>query len=169
MQIARDERKTVNLPSKLVPYSQLLEEFSDTCDKVSRTCLRALSAGLSLSGSSDLESTHKVDEPNDSGLKLLSGPTEPTVNDVPNTTHTDGGSITLLWCEKWASQLQVPETKEWLWIEPNSQYILVNIANSLQRQTGGRLHSPVHRVTQPVDGVEDRPMISYFLRPSKQI
>ncbi|KAJ5109748.1 Clavaminate synthase-like protein [Penicillium argentinense] len=166
-EIAREEKDTITLPTKLVPYSNVLRDFSSVCDNYSRICLRALSAGLGLEGQSHLENTHNPNDPNDSGLKLLSGPTEPTVADVPNTTHTDGGSITFLWCGKWASQVQIPETKEWLWIEPTSRCVLVNIANSLQKQTDGTLHSPVHRVTQPTDGVEDRFMVSYFFRPSK--
>lgn len=166
-QIALEERPNVSLPNELAQYEKTFHEFSEVCDNLSRICLRALSSGLGLDGESDLEHKHSLQEPNDSGLKLISGPTEPSLDNMPNTTHTDGGSVTLLWCEKWASQVQVPETNEWLWIEPNTQCVLVNVANYLQQQSGGRLHSPVHRISQRVDGVEDRYFVQYFLRPSK--
>lgn len=85
---------------------------------------------------------------------------------MPDTTHTDGGSITLLWCEKWASMMQTKETKEWLWVDPKPDCVLVNVANYLQDQAGLRVHSPVHKVSQPFDGEENRYFVSYFLRPN---
>jgi isopenicillin N synthase-like dioxygenase len=131
-----------------------------------RTILRSVSDTLDPNGSLGLENSHRPDGKSDSGIKFVSGPTKASVSDVPDTTHTDGGSITLLWCEEWASQMQTKDTKEWLWIDPKPGCVLVNFANYLQSQTGGRLYSPVHRVSQPLDGAEDRYFVSYFLRPN---
>lgn len=163
-QIARDERDSITLPIPFAEHASATHDLANICDTIVRTCLRSLSDSLGLDESSHLENAHRG--PSDSGLKFVSSPTHAYIADVPDSTHTDSGSVTLLWCEKWASQLQTQDTKEWLWIEPKRDCVVVNIANYLQSQTGGRLHSPVHRLTQPTDGIEDRYFVSYFLRPT---
>ncbi|GIK05075.1 hypothetical protein Aspvir_009174 [Aspergillus viridinutans] len=165
-EITRDEQNSITLPSPFAEHAGATLDLSNICDTIVRTCLRSISDSLGLGEPSDLENAHHPDGQSDSGIKFVSGPTKSSIADVPDTTHTDGGSITLLWCEKWASQMQSKDTKEWLWIDPKPGCVLANVANYLQRQTGGRLHSPVHRVSQPTDGVEDRYFVSYFLRPN---
>ncbi|KAJ5539542.1 hypothetical protein N7513_007874 [Penicillium frequentans] len=161
-EIARDEHANITLPSPWAEHASEILDLANICDNLVNTCLRSLSESLGI----DFEEAHRLDAPSDTGIKFVSGPTQSKLADVPDTTHTDSGSITLLWCEKWASQMQTRETNEWLWIDPKPECVVVNLANYLQNQTGGRLHSPVHRVTQVADGVEDRYFVSYFLRPS---
>ncbi|KAF3406309.1 Oxidoreductase vrtI [Talaromyces pinophilus] len=161
--IPRDEQRSTSLPSPFAEHAAATLEFSNICDTIVRTCLHCFSDSLGLS---DIDNAHRPDGKSDSEIKFVSYPTKASAADAPDTTHTDSGSITLLWCEKWASQMQTKETKEWLWIYPKPGCVLVNVGNHLQGQTGGRLHSPVHRVSQPVDGFEDRYFVSYFLRPN---
>lgn len=161
--IYRDEQGGLTLPSPFAEHDVATREFSNICDKIVRTCLHRLSDSLGLG---DIDDAHQPDGKSDSEIKFVSYPTKASAADAPDTTHTDSGSITLLWCEKWASQMQTKGTKEWLWIYPKPGCVLVNIGNHLQGLTGGRLHSPVHRVSQPIDGVEDRYFVSYFLRPN---
>ncbi|KAJ5466323.1 hypothetical protein N7530_010110 [Penicillium desertorum] len=163
-EITRDEQNRTTLPSPFAEHAGATLDLLNICDTIVRTLLRSISDSLGLDESASLQNAHRPDGKSDSGLKFVSGPTKASTADVPDTTHTDGGSITLLWCEKWASQMQTKETKEWLWIDPKPNCVLVNIADYLQSQTG--LHSPVHRVSQPSDGVEDRYFVSYFLRPN---
>lgn len=166
VQITRDEQNRIPLPSPFAEHAEETLDLANICNDIVRICLRSLSDSLGLGEPSDLEKAHHPDGKSDSGIKFVSGPTKAALADVPDTTHTDGGSITLLWCEKWASQLQPKGSKEWLWIDPKPDCVLVNIANYLQSQTGDRLHSPVHRVSQPTDGEENRYFVSYFLRPN---
>lgn len=165
-QIPRDEQNSMTLPSPFAEHAGVMLDLANICDNIAHTCLRSLSDSLGLGEPSDLKNAHLPDGKSDSGIKFVYGPTKASIADVPDTTHTDGGSITLLWCEKWASQMQTKETKQWLWIDPRPNCVLVNVADYLQNQTGGRLHSPIHRVSQPTDGVEDRYFVSYFLRPN---
>jgi isopenicillin N synthase-like dioxygenase len=165
-QITRDEQNRMTLPSPFAEHAGAILDLANICDTIVRTLLRSISDSLGLGEPSSLEIAHRPDEKSDSGIKFVSGPTKASIADVPDTTHTDGGSITLLWCEKWATQMRTKETKEWLWIYPKPNHVLVNIADYLQNQTGGRLHSPAHRVSQPSGGVEDRYFVSYFLRPN---
>ncbi|KAJ5920247.1 hypothetical protein N7516_011105 [Penicillium verrucosum] len=165
-EIPRDEQNRMTLPSPFAEHAEEILDLSNICDTIVRTLLRSISDSLGLGEPSSLETAHRPDVKSDSGIKFVSGPTKASLSDVPDTTHTDSGSITLLWCEKWASQMRTKETKEWLWIDPKPNRVLVNLANYLQDQTGGRLHSPVHRVSQPLGGVEDRYFVSYFFRPN---
>lgn len=166
LQIPRDKQNSLALPSPFAEHTGPTLDLLNICDSITRTLLRSISESLGPKEASVLENAHSLDGQSDSGLKFVSGPTKASIADVPDTTHTDGGSITLLWCEKWASQMQTKETKEWLWVDPKPDCVLVNVANYLQGQAGGRLHSPVHKVSQPFDGEEDRYFVSYFLRPN---
>lgn len=150
----------MDLPSPFAENAQPTLDLANICDTTVRALLAAFSDSLGL----DLESSHNGES--DSGIKFVSGPTKEYAADMPDTTHTDGGSITLLWCEKWATQIRTKETKEWLWVDPKPNRVLVNIADYLEKQSGGRLHSPAHRVCQPSDGAVDRYFVSYFLRPN---
>ncbi|KAF4767935.1 hypothetical protein N7455_000254 [Penicillium solitum] len=165
-EITRDEQNRIALPSPFAEHAGEILDLANICDTIVRTLLRSISDSLGLGEPSNLETAHRPDGKSDSGIKFVSGPTKASIADVPDTTHTDSGSITLLWCEKWASQMRTKETKEWLWIDPKPNRVLVNLANYLQDQTSGRLHSPVHRVSQPLGGLEDRYFVSYFLRPN---
>ena len=57
---------------------------------------------------------------------------------------------------------------EWAFTAVQPGCALVNVANSLQRMSDGKLHSTLHRVTQPEDGAAKRYFLSYFLRPSHE-
>ncbi|RFU25082.1 Anthranilate synthase, partial [Scytalidium lignicola] len=144
-EITRDEQNSITLPSPFVEHAGATLDLANICDTIVRTLLRSISDSLGLGEPSVLENAYCPDGQSDSGIKFVSSPTKASIADVTDTTHTDGGSITLLWCEKWASQMQTKETKEWLWIDPKPDCVLINVANYLQSQTRGRLHSPVHR------------------------
>ncbi|KAF9889282.1 hypothetical protein FE257_007390 [Aspergillus nanangensis] len=152
-EIPRDEQNSITLPAPFAEHAGPTLDLLNICDTITRTLLRNMSDSLSPSEVSVLEKAHRPDGRSDSGLKFVSGPTKPSIADVPDTTHTDGGSITLLWCEKWASQMQTKDTGKWLWIDPKPDCVLVNVANYLQSQTGSRLHSPVHKNKD--DGLEN--------------
>ncbi|RAO65556.1 uncharacterized protein BHQ10_001568 [Talaromyces amestolkiae] len=157
--IFRDEQDSMSLPSPFAEHAVATLEFLNVCDNIVRTCLHRFSDSL---GRGDIDNAHHPDGKSDSEIKFVSYPTKASAADAPDTTHTDSGSITLLWCEKWASQMQTKETKEWLWIDPKPDHVLVNIGNYLQGQTGGRLHSPVHRVVP--SRIQDR-RGQHLLRP----
>lgn len=108
---------------------------------------------------------HRADQPSDTGLKLILQPSCAKLSDAPDTTHTDSGTLTLLFYKDWSVHAFLPDTNLWAFTPPLEGCALVNVANSLQRLSGGRLHSPKHGVTQPFDGAKNRYYLSYFLRP----
>ena len=77
-------------------------------------------------------------------------------------THTDGGTLTLLYCDQLATQVELPWGKKWAWVEPKPGHAIVNVGDSLQALSGGRIHSPRHRVSLPAERYEE---VLYFLRP----
>ncbi|KAE8343760.1 hypothetical protein BDV24DRAFT_161069 [Aspergillus arachidicola] len=167
-QLAREEFASPQLacPGQLATHQELLTRFTADCHDLAMTLLRRLSDVLGLAGDAHLETSHLGTQSNDSGLKLVDIPTVERMDDFPDTTHTDNGTLTLLWSTEMASQIRDPVTGEWGWAENRDGHVLVNVANSLQNQTGGRLHSCLHKVTQPSDGAHERYMVSYYLRPN---
>lgn len=129
--------------------------------------LSCLSDGLGLEGESRFEKRHHDDEPSDTALNLIYSPAKPHRADAPNTTHTDTGTLTSLFCEKWGIMIEHPETKVWAFVEPKPGCALVNVADSLQAMSGGKLHSCRHCHTQPLDGFQRRYFVVSYLRPEK--
>lgn len=155
------------LPHPLAQHTDLFKRFSSLCHSAGLTLLSNLSDALSLNGADRFETRHQDHKPNDTGLKLLYDPTKALLADSPDNTHTDGGTVTLVFGTDWGIKLEHPHTKHWAFIEPRPQCALVNVADSLQAISGKRLHSCRHRVTQAVDGYQKRYFAAYFMRPDK--
>jgi isopenicillin N synthase-like dioxygenase len=164
LQIATAELqdKPLAFPGMMDAHEALLSRFTEKSDTVCKALLRSLLSGL---GKPELEPP-MLANPGDSGFKLISMPTSARRADAPDTTHTDGGILTILWCPQMAIQIQDRKTKEWAWVEPKEGCTIVNVADALQERTGGSLCSSVHKVLQPGDGVGERHFLSYYLRPS---
>jgi isopenicillin N synthase-like dioxygenase len=138
-----------------------ITEFIAGCDEACLTVLNSLS--------SDFAVHHRPNEPSDTGLSLVRAPSSSKLSDVRNNTHTDTGTLTLLFYNEWSLQAFLPDAKIWAFTPILDGCVLANIANSLERLSGWRLHSPRHRVTQPFDGAKERLFISYFLRPEEAL
>ena len=88
------------------------------------------------------------------------------------------GTITLLFCDDYTTEVRLSDGSEegeggereqqprWAFVEPKDGCAIVNVADSLQRLSGGVLKSRLHRVGQPVRGGGDRYCVLYYLRPS---
>ncbi|KAB8273767.1 Clavaminate synthase-like protein [Aspergillus minisclerotigenes] len=154
-------------PGFLQKHKDPLMAFSEGCHKLAMHLLSALSDGLMRHGPDRFENNHRPEMSSDSGFKVYCAPTQARQADVRDNTHTDGGTLTLMFIRHQCMQLKNPLTNEYQWIEHRPGQMLVNVANSLQEQSNDQLHSCPHRVTQPGDGVEERYLLSYFLRPDK--
>lgn len=112
-----------------------------------------------------LEDRHRSTGTSNSSLNLYKGPALEKAEDFGDSTHTDGGTLTILYCDKWATQIELPWNKQWAWVEPRPGHMVVNVADSLQSMSGGRLHSCRHRVSLPKGGYEE---VLYFFRPDHE-
>lgn len=167
-QIARDKvtQGTLVLPKTLGDHAELLERFSKLCHSVTKTMLSCLSDALGLDDATRFENNNLDDKPSDSALNIYYAPAKKDRHGV-DTTHTDGGTLTILFGDQWGSMIEDPESKAWAFIEPKPGCALVNVGDSLQKLSGNQLHSCRHRVTQPVDGFQRRYFVVYYLRPEK--
>ncbi|CAD6451372.1 b99b15e1-841e-4402-92d6-7b9691663bd4 [Sclerotinia trifoliorum] len=168
-EIFRDDilKKQRTLPGVLGDRSQLLEQFSSTGYSVVHTLLSSLSGTLNTESDKRLEDFHRDGEPSGTGLKLVYEPLKHKKSDVVDNKHNDMGTLTLVFSDQWGVEIEMPDTKEWGFVVPKEGHALVNVADSLQAMSKGKLHSPLHRVTQPSDGFEKRYYVVYFLRPEK--
>ena len=127
--------------------------------------ISSLSDSLGLDAQSRIEKLHPFNKPSNTSVKVEYFPSIEKMADYPDTSHTDGGLLTMNSMEYWGFQIVLPWNKQWASVEPKSGYILVNVANTLQSLTGNKLHSCAHRITQIGDGIEKRLLAAYFLRP----
>ena len=112
---------------------------------------------------------HRDDHPSDTGLKFISEPSLDKRSEVGDWTHTDSGTLTMLFYDAWGLETYLEAVDQWAWIPPQDGCVVVNVADSLQKLSKGRLHSPKHRVAQPTDGSHKRYYLSYFLRPESVV
>ncbi|KAF3191537.1 hypothetical protein TWF788_006134 [Orbilia oligospora] len=150
------------LPQSLQPSRHTLKYFSEICHNAALTMLRSLST--SLSPDEPFEKYHQKSKQNDSGLKLVYEPCIPKKSEVLENKHTDSGTLTILFAEQLGLHVQLADGS-WGYTNSIPGCAIVHVADSLQFMSGGKLRSPVHRVTQPVDGFMKRYFLSYFLRP----
>ena len=80
------------------------------------------------------------------------------------------GSLTLLFSDDYTTEVCLPAPagdgeRQWAFVRPRDGCAVVNVADSLQRLSGGVLRSCLHRVGQPVAGAGERLYVLYYLRP----
>jgi isopenicillin N synthase-like dioxygenase len=153
------------LPGILVNMNEMPKRFSQLCHSACMTMLSCLSDALMLDNTHRLENYHRQGESSNSGLKLIYEPSLERAADVGDNKHTDSGTFTLLFYERWGLHIELPEEIRWAFTAAVPGCALVNVADSLQSLSRNRFHSPTHQVIQPFDGFAKRYYISYFLRP----
>lgn len=156
-------------PDILNDHLELLERFISLSHYINHTILRCLSDALKLGDDACFEKSHRDGQPSDTALKLVYEPTQADLADVIENKHTDMGTLTLLFGEQWGLQIELPDKKNWAFVEPRPGLAVINVADSLHLLSGKKLHSCVHRVTQPVGGFQRRFYIVYLLRPESAI
>ena len=141
-----------------------MSNFVESSHTITKILLLSLSTVLN---QPQLQRSHLDTEISASGLKLESVPTEAELKDVPFSEHTDMGTLTVLLCGQYTTEICMPGTQQWRFVEPREGCAIVNVGDALQKMTGGGLRSSVHRVGQPVSGKSERICILYYLRPSE--
>ena len=165
--MARDEMvsETIKWPTIVQNHGDILKRFSSGCHEACQTIIARLSDALQLEHEQRFEQHHRDGQPSDSGLKLIYEPSLDKLSDVGDNLHTDSGSLTLLFYDKWGLSAYAPSQGFAFPAPLENGCALINVGDSLQRLSGNKLLSPKHRVSQPVDGAEKRYYLSYFLRP----
>ena len=89
---------------------------------------------------------------------------------VRGGSHTDYGSITLLWRFDDVGGLQVQDrqTNEWVDVPCIEDSIVLNVADMFQRWTNDTLHSTNHRIVN-TDLSKSRYSMPYFVDPGRDV
>ncbi|KAJ6784928.1 hypothetical protein PWT90_11178 [Aphanocladium album] len=152
-EIAREDHRNgkLRLPMTFEPEKERIARLMDTFNRIIQTVVVELCAAL------DIDFPELGDDPAiscDTGFKLVyKAPLEPPGH-VMAPWHTDSGLATLLWNDKVMTQLRVghkegSQGEDYETVPVVNGAVLVNISDELAARSGGRLHSPVHRVVSP--------------------
>jgi isopenicillin N synthase-like dioxygenase len=148
------------------------------------TLLRHISASLGLyptmpdhSSSADvLPSLHHLTASSEDQISLIKYPgCDVLQTKQPLASHTDYGSLTLLFTSSPGLQVLVPgrdpEHSQWLDVEPRDGHAIVNCGDALALFTNKLLRSNVHRVASQVQRGSSvtRYSLGYFARPGNDV
>lgn len=165
----RDAR--VALPQGVEQHWPAIASFMGRSRSICVSLLESLSASMGLEEETDrLEHHHRADAPSTTTAVLQCYP----VRDLPpNTsqghfTHTDAGSISMLFTTEWGLQVHSPRTGRWAYVAPRPGCAVVNVGDSLRFLAGCRLKSSLHRVVPCRERwlADPRYSVIFFLRPS---
>lgn len=85
---------------------------------------------------------------------------------IPQTAHTDMGSLTFLFTDSPGLQIQPAGSSEWLHVLPKAGCPIVNLGDAMKILSNGEFHSVLHRVVSVPGGqAEDRYSFAYLMRP----
>ena len=154
----------LQIPNNLSNSAQLLRQFYELSLRLRDDAILP-SEALMLDDANRFERHRRKGESGDSGLKLIYEPSLSKLANVGENKYTNSGTLTMLFTDQRGLHVYLPEAERWAFAAPIPGCGLVNVADSLQRLSENRLHSPLHRVAQRYDGAAKRYFISYFSRP----
>ncbi|KAI1495694.1 putative oxidoreductase [Biscogniauxia marginata] len=153
-----------------------LKSFITELGSAAQTIFRSLSASLSLQPGQRFEDFHNPSNPASDILRLLKYHADGRIGNVPQTPHTDLGSLTFLFTStpglqvlpvNVQSPIGTPPTEaDWRYVLPIEGYAIVNIGDCMTKMTNGLLKSVLHRVG-PLPGhpMPERYSFAYLMRP----
>lgn len=139
---ARPSLLTYRLPS--------ITTFFTQTHQILALILSSLSSSLKLPPNASLTDLHRIDASSPDILRLLHYIAQPVSNTgVPQTPHTDLGSLTLLFTKTPGLQVLHPHSTEWAFVVPKRGCTVVNIGDgmSLQRPAFLTIPLPVLRLS----------------------
>lgn len=136
---------------------------------IATTLIRSLSPFIgNEDGRKHITSMHDENDVSRSGLRLENF--QATEKEKQGYLHspgsTDGGSISLRYCEEAMIEYLDVETMGWACIEPRRDCLIVNVGDLLRVASQGQFQGPLHRVPHPMVGVQDRRCVTYHLWPA---
>ncbi|GAP87175.1 putative 2og-fe oxygenase family protein [Rosellinia necatrix] len=165
-----DQPSKLYFPVGMNPYKAEFTSFITDSSGMARLILENLSDVLKLEGDQRFESFHPIGESSTSSAVVQHYPTAdlPPETSAGHFTHTDTGSITVLYNTEWGLQVFSPVTSEWEYVPPRPGCAIINVGDTLKFLSGLRLRSSLHRVAPPAgswgSGSRSRYACIYFLR-----
>jgi isopenicillin N synthase-like dioxygenase len=142
----------------------------DTSQSIGITILSALSSALGVPETERFEKFHGSNTLTNSMLAFNRHPEHNADDrDIGHNTHTDVGSIAILFASQWGLQALDSRTEQWQFIRPLEGHVVVNVGDALRHMSRNRLQSSLHRVV-PIPGIieqEERFSLVYFMEPDR--
>jgi isopenicillin N synthase-like dioxygenase len=138
---------------------------------ISILILKTLSDTFGLEGNERYENSHRPDGLSTSTAVMQYYPLDlPADTSVGHFTHTDTGSITILFNTEWGLQVCVPGTDRWEYVEPKPNHAIINVGDSLKFLSQSKLRSSLHRVVPCHSRWKTgaRQACIFFLRPNHE-
>lgn len=162
--------QSLHCPEGVKDHWDLFTHFIRDSHAIATTLLENLSDSLGLHSNERFEVYHKANHSSTSTACLQYYPFKdlPPNTSVGHFTHTDTGSITVLFNSDWGLQVFSPACDTWEYVAPRPDCAIVNVGDALKFISGFRLKSSLHRVV-PWNGTwtkSPRYAIIFFLRPN---
>ncbi|KAL4789416.1 hypothetical protein BDV19DRAFT_383127 [Aspergillus venezuelensis] len=156
-------------PAEINERWDTLHRFATTCSDGALVILRALSNNLNLPTDRTLESLHSQSGSILNTMRMLRYETNdsrgPHPFCVPRVTHTDLGSITLLFSETPGLQICPEGSGGWFYVAPRPGCAVVNLGDATSIWSNGAFQCALHLVASlPNTGMMERAPISPILR-----
>jgi isopenicillin N synthase-like dioxygenase len=168
-------------PGPLQAEGSELRSSVSTLHDVGVAILAGLSQSLGLTGGSSFAQAHRRGEATTTALGVLKYLPYGTPDDdkdtagVGHVAHTDAGSLSFVFTDVPGLQVAVPKPGSrdgdctWAYIAPRAGHAIVNVGDSLQFLSGGRLRSSLHRVVpHPAALGRTKYTIVYLMRPETE-
>lgn len=163
----------LSFPSGMKKNEEHFKSFITESRGIAMKILENLSDHLGLQDDQRFENFHKSDETSTSSAVLQHYPRTnlPEGTSPGHFTHTDTGSITVLFNTEWGLQVFSPETEEWEYVPPRERYAIINVGDSLKFISKFRLKSSLHRVVPSSSHwvSDSRYATIFFLRASNSV
>lgn len=102
----------------------------------------------------------------------IRAPPQPAENRVAALgKHTDFGSLAILFSHIGGLQVLLPDSQDWVYVEPVPGCAIINLGDAMVRFSAGLLRSNLHRAVSPPDRQAElmRYSLVYFCRPEHNV
>jgi isopenicillin N synthase-like dioxygenase len=164
---AAPQEKPINGPEIFQKKRKFIEAINDDLSEIGRTILASVSQSLKLEGDIELAAHHRKNRKSPTALGLLKYlPYTPGSEKVGHISHTDIGSLSMVFSEVGGLQVYHPEKKSWMYIAPKPGHTVCNIGDSVEFMSRGVLRSSLHRVIpHPAEKDKIKMTVVYLMRP----
>ncbi|KAH1286534.1 hypothetical protein KXX33_009505 [Aspergillus fumigatus] len=157
-------------PAPIDEHWQALQGIVRSCRDVAGTIFRTMSTALHLPADKTFESFHHPCHASLDIIRLLkyqSAPPGETTPRVPQTAHTDLGSLTMLFASTPGLQICPRGSDDWLYVMPRANSMIVNLGDAMSIWTDGVFQNVLHRVSSmPGQAMEERYSFAVLMRPA---
>ncbi|KAG6203634.1 hypothetical protein E4U35_004126 [Claviceps purpurea] len=162
-------------PPLVAAHQDQLRTLIRFLNRATHTIMSSLSTSLLIPDGQRFEEFQGLDRPSPDLLRLLKYHANTSPVGVPQTPHTDMGSLTFVFSDVPGLQVlpvsmsQKPaecNESDWLYVVPKPGHAIVNVGDCLTMMSNGLLKSALHRVG-PVAGcaMPERYSMAYLARP----